>query len=129
MAPAHGVRFGSTQLFRWTNPNITAASAFFPALLDTGSSCLVIPDSVQVSHTPPPASAALSHVAPQDGTFSISPYQLWLSIVKDTVNPQSRDSFFVDLDGTEYEIPFDVWCVTAVPRCVIVTLLSRAALL
>jgi hypothetical protein len=48
MAPAHGVRFGSTQLFRWSDPNITAASAFFPALLDTGSSCLVIPDSVQV---------------------------------------------------------------------------------
>jgi hypothetical protein len=48
MAPAHGVRFGSTQLFRWSNPNITASTAFFPALLDTGSSCLVIPDSVQV---------------------------------------------------------------------------------
>ncbi len=48
MAPAHGVRFGSTQLFSWSNPNITATSAFFPALLDSGSSCLVIPDSTQV---------------------------------------------------------------------------------
>ncbi len=52
MAPARGVRFGGTQLFRWTNSNITSASAFFPALLDTGSSCLVIPDSVQVSQHP-----------------------------------------------------------------------------
>jgi hypothetical protein len=49
MAPAHGVRFGNTQLFRWSNPNVTAANGgFFPALLDSGSSCLVIPDSVQV---------------------------------------------------------------------------------
>jgi hypothetical protein len=22
-----------------------------------------------------------------------------------------KESFFVDLDGTEYEIPYDVWCV------------------
>jgi hypothetical protein len=66
----------------------------------------------------------------QDGTFSISPYtpcplmmnripvlnyifacryQLWLSIIKDTENPASKESFFIDLDGTEYEIPYDVW--------------------
>jgi hypothetical protein len=36
-----------------------------------------------------------SRAAPQDGTFSISPYQLWLSIVKDTVNPQVRGVGFV----------------------------------
>jgi hypothetical protein len=36
--------------------------------------------------------------------------------VKDTVNPASRDSFFIDLDGTEYEIPFDVWYVAAVQQ-------------
>ncbi len=45
----------------------------------------------------------------QDGTFTISPYKKWLDIVKDTENPQSKESFFVDLDGTEYEIPYDVW--------------------
>ncbi len=36
-------------------------------------------------------------------------YQLWLSIIKDTENPASKESFFIDLDGTEYEIPYDVW--------------------
>jgi len=98
MAPAHGVRFGNIELFRWSNPNITASNAFFPALLDSGSSCLVIPDSLQ------------------DGTFTVSPYQQWLSIIKDTENPASKDSFFVNLDGTEYEIPYDVWYVKAVQQ-------------
>jgi hypothetical protein len=108
-----GVRFGTTQLFRWSNPNITAETGgFFPALLDSGSSCLVIPDSKQVWRV----CMRFTCVTPQlivrttqDGTFSISPYQLWLSIIKDTENPASKDSFFVDLDGTEYEIPYDVW--------------------
>jgi hypothetical protein len=57
-----------------------------------------------------------AHTVSQDGTFSVSPYQLWLSIVKDTENPASKDSFFINLDGKEYEIPFDVWYVKAVQQ-------------
>jgi hypothetical protein len=59
--------------------------------MDSGTSCLVIPDS------------------DLGGKLQASPFGAWKDIVKQVDKPEKRESFFLNIAGREFEIPFDIW--------------------
>ena len=71
---------------------------FLAGVLDSGTSCLVLPD------------------AAVPGMIANRPFSDWKRIIGgNTKAPKIKDSFFVNIAGREYEIPFDVWYITQVP--------------
>jgi hypothetical protein len=86
---ALSLRYGDEELlqFKSSNPRMR----YVPAIMDSGTSCLVMPD------------AAIA------GVLTDSPFQRWTDVVKVVDKPAVRASFFVNLGGREFEIPFDTW--------------------
>jgi len=86
---ALSLKFGNTELLDFvpTNPRLR----YLPAIMDSGTSCLVIPDS------------KLS------GLLKSSPYSKWKSMVKKTHSPAVKDDFHLNIAGTIFEISYDDW--------------------
>lgn len=73
-------------------------AAHFPVLLDSGSSCIVMP-----------------------GTDHDHPFATWMKRVKNTKTPSSHASFFVKMGGHTFEIPYHTWYIndpTVMQSCV-----------
>lgn len=48
--------------------------------------------------------------------LSNQPFSDWKRIIGgNTKAPKVKDSFFINIAGREYEIPFEVWYITQVP--------------
>ena len=73
-------------------------SPFLAGVLDSGTSCIVLPDSAV------------------PGMIANQPFTDWKRIIGgNTKAPKVKDSFFINIAGREYEIPYDVWYITQVP--------------
>mmetsp|Transcript_47923 Transcript_47923/g.150321 ORF Transcript_47923/g.150321 Transcript_47923/m.150321 type:complete len:513 (+) Transcript_47923:337-1875(+) len=83
------IKFGSSELLEFTpkNPRLR----YLPAILDSGTSCLVIPDSTM------------------NGLVTESPYQRWKNLVKDPKNPRLRETFHINIAGAVFDLEFDDW--------------------
>ena len=86
---ALSLKYGDNELldFKSTNPRLR----YVPAIMDSGTSCLVMPDS---------------NIG---GVLGDSPFQKWSDLVKVVDQPALRESFWLNLGGREFEIPFDTW--------------------
>lgn len=68
---------------------------FVAGILDSGTSCIVLPD------------------APVPGMIGNRPFTEWKHMIGgNTKKPTKKDSFFINIAGREYEIPFDDWYIT-----------------
>jgi len=102
--PVHSIRFGDTELLKFSNPNLKVPigcqgdechSPFLAGVLDSGTSCIVLPDSAV------------------PGMIANQPFTDWKRIIGgNTKAPKVKDSFFINIAGREYEIPYDVWYIT-----------------
>jgi len=102
--PVHSVRFGDVELLNFANPNLKVPIGcqgdechppFLAGILDSGTSCIVLPD------------------APVPGMITNKPFSQWKHMIGgNTKKPTRKDSFFVNIAGTEYEIPFSDWYIT-----------------
>mmetsp|Transcript_3454 Transcript_3454/g.8250 ORF Transcript_3454/g.8250 Transcript_3454/m.8250 type:complete len:549 (-) Transcript_3454:117-1763(-) len=102
--PVHSVRFGDVELLQFSNPNLKVPIGcqgddchppFLAGILDSGTSCLVLPD------------------APVPGMIANKPFSQWKHMIGgNTKKPTRKDSFFVNIAGREYEIPFSDWYIT-----------------
>ena len=86
---ALSLKFGTTELLEFvpTNPRLR----YLPAIMDSGTSCLVMPDS------------KLS------GLLKKSPYGMWKDLVKKTHAPVVKESFHLNIAGSIFEISYDDW--------------------
>jgi hypothetical protein len=86
---ALSLKFGNTELLDFvpTNPRLR----YLPAIMDSGTSCLVMPDSTL------------------SGLLKGSPYGKWKSMVKNTHNPVVKEDFHLNIAGTIFEISYDDW--------------------
>jgi hypothetical protein len=86
---ALSLKFGKTELLEFvpSNPRLR----YLPAIMDSGTSCLVMPDS------------RLS------GLLKTSPYGKWKHLVKNTHAPAVKSSFHLNIAGTIFEISYDDW--------------------
>jgi hypothetical protein len=64
---------------------------YVPAIMDSGTSCLVMPNS---------------NVG---GVLNDSPFAAWSAMVKEVDKPTIRADFHLNLGGREFVIPFDTW--------------------
>ena len=88
--------FGGIELLDWVDKTVPNA---IPAIMDTGTTCLVIPDTVL------------------DGRVSDRPFSKFKSIMTKGM------SFYITIDGHLFEIPYEFWwqriknapCVQATP--------------
>mmetsp|Transcript_13271 Transcript_13271/g.30524 ORF Transcript_13271/g.30524 Transcript_13271/m.30524 type:complete len:585 (-) Transcript_13271:197-1951(-) len=89
---ALSLKFGDVELLEFTpkNPRLR----YLPAIMDSGTSCLVMPDSTM------------------NGLFKDSPYSKWKSIVQNTHKPAVKDNFYLNIAGATFEIPYDDWWLT-----------------
>ena len=74
--------FGGIELLDWVDKTVPNA---IPAIMDTGTTCLVIPDTVL------------------DGRVSDRPFSKFKSIMTKGM------SFYITIDGHLFEIPFQFW--------------------
>jgi hypothetical protein len=84
------LKFGDTELLDFTpkNPRLR----YLPAIMDSGTSCLVIPDSTM------------------NGLLTESPYQKWKNLVGgNTKKPSSKDTFHLNIAGATFDIGYDDW--------------------
>jgi len=86
---ALSLKFGTTELLDFvpTNPRLR----YLPAIMDSGTSCLVIPDSTL------------------SGLLKSSPYAKWKSMVKHTHAPVVKEDFQLNIAGSIFEISYDDW--------------------
>ena len=86
---ALSLRYGDHELldFKSTNPR----QRHVIAVMDSGTSCLVMPDTNLRGH------------------LGGSPFKKWTDIVREVDQPAVRESFFLNLGGREFEIPFSTW--------------------
>mmetsp|Transcript_44370 Transcript_44370/g.111080 ORF Transcript_44370/g.111080 Transcript_44370/m.111080 type:complete len:509 (+) Transcript_44370:11-1537(+) len=102
--PVHSVRFGDVELLQFSNPNMKVPvgcqgdechAPFVAGILDSGTSCIVLPD------------------APVPGMIGNRPFTEWKHMIGgNTKKPSKKDSFFINIAGREYEIPFSDWYIT-----------------
>eukprot|EP00291_Cryptomonas_curvata_P005969 CAMPEP_0172177530 /NCGR_PEP_ID=MMETSP1050-20130122/15490_1 /TAXON_ID=233186 /ORGANISM="Cryptomonas curvata, Strain CCAP979/52" /LENGTH=360 /DNA_ID=CAMNT_0012850065 /DNA_START=6 /DNA_END=1088 /DNA_ORIENTATION=- len=102
--PIHSIRFGKTELLRFANPSLkipagcvgdACTSPYVTGILDTGTSCLVLPDAIV------------------PGMLANRAFSDWKQIIGgNTKEPKVKDSFFVNIAGKEYEIPYEDWYIT-----------------
>ena len=64
---------------------------YVPAIMDSGTSCLVMPDSNL------------------NGLVKKSPFGTWKEIVKQVDTPAVKDDFHLNIAGRVFHIPFDTW--------------------
>ena len=62
--------------------------------MDSGTSCLVIPDSTM------------------SGLLTESPYQKWKKMVGDTKHPSLKSTFHLNIAGATFDIGYDDWYLT-----------------
>jgi len=86
---AKSLKFGNQELLQWATPN--QRLQYLPAILDSGTSCLVFPDSTL------------------NGLLHNSPYGMWKAAINDTKRPLVKHNFTLNLGGAHFEIPYDVW--------------------
>eukprot|EP00282_Hemiselmis_andersenii_P034861 CAMPEP_0169453540 /NCGR_PEP_ID=MMETSP1042-20121227/14812_1 /TAXON_ID=464988 /ORGANISM="Hemiselmis andersenii, Strain CCMP1180" /LENGTH=571 /DNA_ID=CAMNT_0009565579 /DNA_START=32 /DNA_END=1747 /DNA_ORIENTATION=- len=86
------LKFGDTELFDFTpkNPRLR----YLPAIMDSGTSCLVIPDSTM------------------NGLLKESPYDRWKGMVGDTKHPKLKSTFHLNIAGATFDIGYDDWYLT-----------------
>merc|ERR1711966_419841 len=89
---AVSLKYGTEELleFKPENPRLR----YMPAIMDSGTSCLVIPDSNL------------------NGLLGSSPWQKWKGIVGEVNKPKVKESFHIDIAGRTFEIPYDTWYLT-----------------
>ena len=86
---ALSLKFGNTELLDFvpTNPRLR----YLPAIMDSGTSCLVMPDSTL------------------SGLLKSSPYGKWKGMVKHTHHPAVQEDFHLNIAGTIFQISYDDW--------------------
>uniref|UniRef100_A0A7S0HDJ0 Peptidase A1 domain-containing protein n=1 Tax=Hanusia phi TaxID=3032 RepID=A0A7S0HDJ0_9CRYP len=86
---AVSLKYGDTELlqFKPTDPRLR----YVPAIMDSGTSCLVMPDS------------------DLNGLIHNKPFSTWKSIVGDTTHPKEKKDFTLNIAGREFVIPYDSW--------------------
>jgi hypothetical protein len=86
---ALSLKFGNTELLDFvpTNPRLR----YLPAIMDSGTSCLVMPDSTL------------------SGLLKTSPYGKWKGMVKHTHHPAVQEDFHLNIAGTIFQISYDDW--------------------
>lgn len=89
VAVALGLKYGKIDLLEFTSTD--KKLAYLPAIMDSGTSCLVIPGTTL------------------NGELKESPYDKWKSIVKDLSKPAVKDTFFLNIGGAILEIPPEIW--------------------
>jgi len=88
-----GIRYGKKHLMEFTSPN--SRLHYLPAIMDSGTSCLVMPGSNL------------------GGQLKASPFDTWKSLIGGNVKkPTTQESFFVNIGGAEFEIPYTTWYLT-----------------
>ncbi|EKX44705.1 hypothetical protein GUITHDRAFT_109483 [Guillardia theta CCMP2712] len=102
--PVHSIKFGDVELLQFSNPNLKVPIGcqgdechppFLAGILDSGTSCLVLPD------------------APVPGMLSNKPFTQWKHMIGgNTKAPKKHDTFHVNIAGTVYDIPFSDWYIT-----------------
>jgi hypothetical protein len=84
------LKYGNDELIKFKD-SVPQGARYVPAIMDSGTSCLVMPDS------------------DLGGKLQGSPFGNWKDIVKQVDKPETRESFFLNIAGREFEIPFDIW--------------------
>jgi hypothetical protein len=87
---AMSLRYGDQELIEFKNAP-SKGSQYVPAIMDSGTSCLVMPDS------------------DLNGKLTKSPFSTWKDSIGDVDKPSSQESFFLNIAGREFEIPYDIW--------------------
>lgn len=86
---ALSLKYGDEELLHFSSDN--PRMHYLPAIMDSGTSCLVMPD------------------APVAGVTTSAPFKRWTDIVKVVDKPAVRHDFTLNLGGREFTIPFDTW--------------------
>jgi len=86
---AVSLKYGETELLDFTPKD--PRFRYVPAIMDSGTSCLVMPDSNL------------------NGLVKSSPFGTWKSIVQEVDKPVVRDDFKINIAGREFIIPFETW--------------------
>jgi len=86
---ALSLKYNGVELLQFKSPN--PRMRYLPAIMDSGTSCLVMPDSVV------------------GGILTDSPFSAWTGLVKVVDAPAVRADFHLNLGGREFVIPFDTW--------------------
>eukprot|EP00802_Teleaulax_amphioxeia_P011055 Tamp_11085.p1 GENE.Tamp_11085~~Tamp_11085.p1 ORF type:complete len:525 (-),score=133.37 Tamp_11085:383-1957(-) len=102
--PVHSVKFGDVELLQFSNPNLKVPIGcqgdechppFLAGILDSGTSCLVLPD------------------APVPGMLSNKPFTQWKHMIGgNTKKPSKHDTFHINIAGKVYDIPYSDWYIT-----------------
>lgn len=87
---AMSLRYGDQDLIEFKGSSAKGAQ-YVPAIMDSGTSCLVMPDS------------------DLNGKLTKSPFSTWKSAVGDVDKPATQESFFINIAGREFEIPYHIW--------------------
>jgi len=86
---AVSLKYGETELLDFTPKD--PRFRYVPAIMDSGTSCLVMPDSNL------------------NGLVKASPFGTWKSIVQEVDKPVVKDDFHINIAGRVFHIPFDTW--------------------
>lgn len=86
---AVSLKYGETELLDFTPKD--PRFRYVPAIMDSGTSCLVMPDSNL------------------NGLVKASPFGTWKDIVKEVDKPAVKDDFHINIAGRVFHIPFDTW--------------------
>ena len=87
---AMSLKYGEKELIQFKG-SVTKGAQYVPAIMDSGTSCLVMPDS------------------DLNGKLAFSPFSTWKKEVGDVDAPSSHESFFINIAGREFEIPYHIW--------------------
>ncbi|KAJ1480521.1 aspartic peptidase domain-containing protein [Baffinella frigidus] len=86
---AVSLMFGGTELLNFVPKD--PRFRYVPAIMDSGTSCLVMPDN------------------DINGLLEGSPFAKWKALVKDTAHPVMQEPFVLNIAGRTFEIPYDTW--------------------
>ena len=86
---AVSLKYGDVELLDFTPKD--PRFRYVPAIMDSGTSCLVMPDSNL------------------NGLVKASPFGTWKGIVKEVDKPAVQDDFHITIAGREFHIPYDTW--------------------
>lgn len=86
---AVSLKYGETELLDFTPKD--PRFRYVPAIMDSGTSCLVMPDSNL------------------NGLVKASPFGTWKSIVKVVDKPAVQDDFHINIAGRVFHIPYETW--------------------
>jgi len=85
MVPVLSIKYGEDELLLFSEED-----EMVQAVLDSGTSCLVLPDA-------------------SGGLLQEKPYSKWLKLIGNRHAPTSKKSFYVNIAGREFEIPYSTW--------------------